>query len=794
MAGDLAFGAWVRQRRKALDLTQETLAEQAGCSPDMIRKIESGRARPSRDLAELLAARLEVPPNERQAFVQWARTRPPTSPPSAEQQAAPTTPTNLPVQLTTFIDREREIAEVRRLETAHLLTLTGTGGIGKTRLALEAARTLGNRFPDGVWLVELAPLADPDLVADTIAGALGLREEPQRPLLTVLIEYLQSHQLLLILDNCEHLVAAVAHMAETLLRACPGLHILATSREPLGIAGETLFRVPPLPFPAMDQLPPLDQLLQNETVRLFRDRATAVQPAFTIDPTNAAALAQVCYHLDGIPLAVELAATRVTVLTVAEIAARLDDRFRLLTTGSRTGLPRHQTLQALLDWSYDLLPEVERILLRRLAVFVGGWTLEMAETVVAGWRSGNEDSKSNLTGKPTSPSDTLDGLAQLVNKSLVSMEEQAGVARYRMLETVRQYALNKLQAAGEAEQARQRHLSYFLELAEAAEPHLTGPQQVEWLVRLEREHDNLRAALGGALAAEETEAALRLAGALWRFWSAHGHLSAGRRWLDAALAQPDGRFTEARGKALRGAAPLALVQADYPRATVLLEESLALSRASGDQMGTAQALNTLGAVAYAQNEYEHATTLLEESLTLRRAAGDRHGVGVTLNNLGDVALHQHNYARATLLLEESLMLFRTLGDQLGESIVLLNLGRTALERGNPTEAEPLFVESLVLKRALDDKEGIAWTLEGLAGVAGGAGHGLRAARLLGAAAGLREVVGAPVPTADRAAQERLLAVARAQLDDPTWQVALASGQRMPLDEVIEYALSRRDED
>src|SRR5579884_1061615 len=436
--------------------------------------------------------------------------------------------TNLPVQLTSFIGREKEMEEIKRLlSRTRLLTLTGSGGCGKTRLAAQVGADLLADFADGVWLVELAAIADPALVPQTVASTLGIREEPGQRLLETLQQHLKPKSLLLLLDNCEHLSAACAQLAETLLQACPNLRILASSREALGIAGELAYRVPSLSLPELPRLPSAEAALvpalaRCEATRLFVERAALSYPGFALTEQNAPAVAQVCVRLDGIPLAIELAAARIKVLSADQIAARLDDRFRLLTGGSRTALPRQQTLRALIDWSYDLLSEAERTLLRRLSVFAGGWTLEAAEAVCS--------------------ADALHLLTSLVDKSLAVYEEQAGEARYRLLETVREYARDRLLESGEMEEVRERHFAFFLRMAEEIEPKLTGLEQAAWLDRLEGEYDNLRAASGWALsAAEGAQAGLRLAGALWRFWEIRGHIDEGRGRLKNALDRPDAR-------------------------------------------------------------------------------------------------------------------------------------------------------------------------------------------------------------------------------------------------------------
>ena len=550
----LPFGLWLKHQRRAMDLTQEVLAQQIGCALVTLRKIESGERRPSKQILERLAAILSIPPAEQPAFMAYARAvYPDAAPPlprvapEAPEQVPWRTPgrdlfsNNLPAQLTSFIGRQREMAEVRRLlgET-RLMTLTGAGGAGKTRLALEAAAGLRPDFTDGIWWVELASLYDPALVPQAVGAALGLRDQASRPMLDQLGDHLRARRLLLVLDNCEHLIAACAITANTLLRVAPTLRILVTSREPLEIAGEITYRVPSLETPDPAHLPPFASLARFEAVRLFADRAAAVLPGFVLTEANGSAVAEICCGLDGIPLAIELAAARMRTLSVEELRVRLRDRFRVLTGGSRVALPRHRTLRATIDWSYGLLSEPERVLLRRLAVFTGGWTLEAAEAVCSG------------DGVPEG--EVLDLLAHLVDKSLVILEWPSDVGRYRLLETVRQYGLELLEERGETLIWRQRHASFFLAVAEEAEPKLFGPEQDAWFARLEAEHGNLRAALEWLAQQDEALQGLRLAGALWRFWEVRGHLAEARTWLSEMLrrAGPNADAA-ARAKALMGA-------------------------------------------------------------------------------------------------------------------------------------------------------------------------------------------------------------------------------------------------
>jgi non-specific serine/threonine protein kinase len=423
----------------------------------------------------------------------------------AEAETAPRTPerppNNLPLELSSFVGRERELAEVERsLENTRLLTLTGSGGCGKTRLALAVAAELVGGLEDGVWLVELAPLADPSLVPQAVASTLGVREQPGRLLTETLSDYLRSKKMLLVLDNCEHLIEACATLVEALLRSCPELCVLATSREALGITGEVAWPVPSLSLPDVRRLPNIESLPQYESARLFVERAVAVKPAFALTEQNAASVAQICYRLDGIPLALELAAARTKVLSVEQIADRLDDCFGLLADGGRTALPRQRTLHATMDWSHELLSEEERALFRRLSVFAGGFTLEAAESVCAG-----EELERN---------EVLQLLSHLVDKSLVTAREVSGEARHHLLETVRQYGWEKLSESGETGLVRERHAEYYLALAEEAEPELKAERQVAWLERFERDHDNLRAAMAWLLGRGESEEAARFGWAL----------------------------------------------------------------------------------------------------------------------------------------------------------------------------------------------------------------------------------------------------------------------------------------
>ncbi len=686
-------------------------------------------------------------------------------------------PNNLPRQLTIFVGREREIAEVKRLlSTARILMLTGSGGCGKTRLALEVAADLIDAYSDGVWLVELAALAEPDLVLHTMATALGVREVSGRTLLATLIDYLQTRELLLVLDNCEHLLAACASLVESLARACPRLRVLATSREPLGIPGETVWRVPSLSLPDPGGTPPMDQLMQYEAIRLFIERAASVQPAFALTSENARTVVAVCRRLDGIPLAIELAAARMRALSVDQIAARLDERFKLLTGGARTALPRHQTLRGALDWSYDLLSPPERALLRRLSVFAGGWTLEAAEVVG--------------TGDGVEGSEILDLMTQLVFKSLVLMDTYGAHVRYRLLETVRQYGRDRLDELGEGAGVRTRQLHWFLGLVERAEPELSGADQSLWLDRLEEEHDNLRAALEWSKAGPNNgDMGLRLARGLWQFWYVRGHYSEGRAWLETTLAHSRGASASERAKALAGTGFLADRQGDYGGSITLCTESLNAFRGLGDRSGMAQVLHVMGMVAEHQGDYDRAKSLFMESLDLGRQTGDKRRMAISLNAIGEVARCQEGYAAARSSYEESLVLSREIGDKRNIAIALGNLGHVALHQADHERAAMLFRQALGLAQQLVYRLGIAEYLAGLGGVAAAEGRYARAARLLASADYLLGFVGGRLEPADRAEYERSVAAIRASLGEAEFEAAWTEGNEMPLEQAIQYALS-----
>jgi predicted ATPase/DNA-binding CsgD family transcriptional regulator len=694
-------------------------------------------------------------------------------------------PNNLPLELSSFVGREKELAEVRRLlEDSRLLTLTGPGGCGKTRLALVAAGNLVGGFEDGAWLVELASLADPALVQGAVTSTLGVREQPGSPPTETLSGYLRTKKLLLVLDNCEHLVEACAVLAEALLRACPNLRILATSREALGIAGETRLTVPPLSLPDPRRLPAVGDLAHYEAANLFVERAKAVKPEFALTERNAMSVAQICYRLDGIPLALELAAARVGVLSVEQIAARLDDRFALLTGGGRTALARQRTLEAAMDWSHELLSREQRTLFRRLSVFAGGFRLEAAEAVCSGLLPDGELEQGEV----------LDGLSRLVDKSLVAVGEKDGEARYRLLETVRQYGQEKLERSGETAEIRRRHAGFLLELAEKAGPELKGPRQGEWLERLDTEHGNLRAAMRWLLEEGGAEAAARFAWALWLFWFHRGHQDEGRRWIEGVLAKGDALPTALRAKVLYADGAMSWGLRENSDTVRLLEESRALFRQAGDRHGEALALAATGVPTLQQGDVERATGILEEGIELLREAGDKWETGFMLAHLGMIYLDRDERARATRHFEESLALARETGHKFAGCVSLYNLARAAEARGDDDRAAGLYAEGLTLAVELSDKANAAYCLEGLARVTSARGDHEGAARTFGAAEALLEAAGDPLyaHAQDRADYERAVDALRSRLGEEPFRAAWSEGRAMEMEEAVEYALEPRE--
>jgi predicted ATPase/DNA-binding CsgD family transcriptional regulator len=728
---------------------------------------------------------------------------------------------SLPAQPGRLIGREYDVGAVRQrvLETeGRLVTLTGAGGCGKTRLALQVAAELVDAFRDGVRLVELAPLAEPTLVAQTVASALGMQERPDRPILDTLVNSLEHRDLLLVLDNCEHVVEACAELADAMLSGCPGVRVLATSREPLRVQREITWRVPSLTIPDLRQNQAVEALARSPAVELFVERARAVHHRFELTPQNGLAVAQVCAQLEGLPLAIELAAVRVRALGVEQIRERLDDSFRLLTGGGRTAPSRQRTLEAALDWSHDLLTEAERAVFRRLAVFAGGWSLDAAEALCA--------------REPVVADDVLEVLTRLVDKSLVMMTEHDGQARFRFMEPVRQYAQRRLLGSGELSELQRRHMSFFLAFAEQRETdaNVGGPRRLAAHMALGLEQDNLRTALRWCLDEGEAEVGLRLGNAHTHFWLVHSYYHEGWTWLKQLLAAPGAEEpTAARAAALivagsfatrlgdyAAARPLyeealpiarqagdswllfstlvdlawdAEEQGDYAAAQAQLDEALFTIRAAGERVPESMALGRLGWLASRQGNYVLARARCEEGVALARATGDSHNLGVVLNMLGYPVLLLGDVPKARSVFEESLRLRRQEGERWGTAWALDGLGLVAIEEGHHAEAGALFTESLRLRHDLGDRVGSAESLESMAGLAAAQAQPERAALLAGAAGAVRDAIGAALSPMRRAILERWLLPLRQTVSTDTFERAWMAGRALNLDQAVVEGLA-----
>ncbi|MGI8587601.1 MAG: tetratricopeptide repeat protein [Chloroflexia bacterium] len=710
-----AFSQWLSRHRKRRGLTQQDLAGLVGYSVETIKKIEEGKRRPSRQVAERLAAGLGIPPQELPLFVNFARGELPAELPSAGADAdAPwrvpvRRVTNLPAPPTAFIGREQVVAQVTNLlcrPGVRLLTLTGPPGVGKTRVALQVAAQPVPDFPDGIFFVALAPVLEPTLVATTISQALGVWPADRQPVIEALQSYLREKQLLLVLDNFEHLLPA-APLVSALLASAAGLKVLVTSRALLHLYGEYAYTVPPMIVPDRAAPPPLERLPEYEAVRLFVERATAADQGFVVAAADADDLADICTGLDGLPLALELAAAQVRRLSLSAIKAQLTRRLNLLADGPRDLPARQQTLRAAIGWSYDLLTREQQVLFRRLAVFMGGCAPEAVEAVAAG---------------DELPRDVVaSALSALVEMNLLlPVPTHDGAPHFDLLETIRQYAAEILAQAADEEEARvhERHADYFLGLAERAEPELRGPDQIRWFQRLEQEHDNIRAALRWLLDQGAVETAGRLGVALLRFWFVYGHAAEGLQWLEETLttipSTPPRSLTPAVHAAMLNAAGvLARYGSDYRQASLYYTRSLELWRSLADRRGMARALYNLAAVVRYEGDDRQARLLAEESLTLSRTLPDKEGSAAALNLLGIMARHQGDVQRAATLCQESLALYREIGDTVHIADVLSSLGTIVHSAGDHQQASAYYGESLTIFRAVGNKPGLAVALTNL---------------------------------------------------------------------------------
>jgi predicted ATPase/class 3 adenylate cyclase len=744
------------------------------------------------------------------------------------------TPNNLPQQVTSFIGRGRELAEIKELlESTRLLTLLGMGGLGKTRLSLQIGADVLEKYPDGVWFVDLAPIKDPSLVPNAAAQVLGLREEPGKSLTQTLCEHLKQHKLLFILDNCEHLVGACASLADALLHSGPDVRILATSREALHIRGEQTYQV--LPLKAPDAKAGVESLLRSDAVQLFVERARLQKPRFALNERDAPAVAELCARLDGIPLAIELAAARMRSLSIGEINARLHDRFKLLTGGSRVALERQQTLRALVTWSYDLLHEREQMLLDRLSVFAGGFDLPAAEAICG--------------SDPLVPEDVVDLLSSLVDKSLVMVEQGEGFSRYGLLETIREFARehltkrydlqntirefaqDRLVDRGDVAATAARHCDYYLGVAKAARKQLEGPEQAEWTRRLEVELDNLRAAIALALAGGvDPVLAVKFEVALMRFRILRGYSTEARNNVRAALELPGIREPNvARGHALYVGGVLATNQSDYGEATKMLTECLEIRRGLGNPRETAAALSTLATLHLQQDDLARARDYEQEAIAIFRAVEDPIGEAIGLLNLGEMSVRQADFGGAQELFEQCLVIARSVKHQELESDCERNLGELALNAGNLPAAQARFARSLKVCRDAEDKRGEAITLWrlGKTDAASGdldsarkkltkalralqafemnsevldcledyvrllqlAGQVENAVRAYAAAAAVREALGLPRSPHREAEVQTRVKVARADLGETAFEAAWMTGRAWALDEAIDRSLT-----
>ena len=703
-----SFGTWLRQKRRALDLTQKAFADQIGCAEITVRRMEADEYKPSKELALLLFERLGISESERSQWISFARGMsglPGQSIPLPKKSIS-----NLPAPLTSFIGREKEQAEAIKLMSKHrLVTLTGSGGVGKTRFAIKIGEQLLESYPDGVWLLELASLNDPSLLPQMAATLFGLRTQAGISYTDLLINFLRAKSVLLFLDNCEHLLDACARLVETLLKSCPHLKILVTSREPLEMTGEALYHLPSLRLPDLPYQ--MDSLRDFESVKLFEERAQLVQFDFLLTSENAASVVQICHRLDGIPLAIELAAAKIRLLSVAQIANQLAESLNVLAGGSRTALPRHQTLRASMNWSWSLLTQAEQRLMRQLSAFAGGWTLEGTQSVCDG--------------------DVLDLLQSLATKSLIVIDQRReNTIRYSFHETVRQYAREKLAESGESDLVHGRHLNYFLAMALQFERQVHGSQAVNWMRRVHDEHDNLRQAINWAGESGQALSGLRLGYALHYYWLNYGYWSLGRELLERLLALPEAAgHTSIRADALNLVGDLATQQGDLKAAWTLLEESKAIGMELGEpgklSLGWAHMLLGQSLIghdkAMAQQE-------LDQSIALLREAGEPWRFAIALDVRGYLARIQGDLMQARELFSESLKVLASIGDTMTASLPTQALGMIFYYRGEYATASAYLQQALEIHRAWEERIFTPEVLGYLGAIALLTGHDEQAAR------------------------------------------------------------------
>jgi predicted ATPase/transcriptional regulator with XRE-family HTH domain len=823
------FGQHVKALRRALGLSQKEVAYCAGCSLKTIEKIEAGERRPSRQVAELLATCLAVPSGKRQSFLELSRepltavgeastTAPPTS---SVQPFRSTIPNNLPAPATPFIGREAEVqvgTKLLRSDEVRLLTFSGPPGIGKTRLSLRVATAMLGMpdFAEGIYFVPLATIREPSAVAAHIARTLKVADDDTRTPVELLREYMRGKRILLLLDNFEQVVSAGPVVSELLL-AAPGLKVVTSSREPLHLYGEHDFPVPPLSLPDPSDLPSFEKLEHYEGIRLFLQRASAVQPGFAISPDNASDIVAICARLDGLPLAIELAAARTRHFTPGEILQRLEPSLQLLVGGPQDLPPRQQTLRAAIEWSYDLLSPDEQFLFRALGLFAGADPNALRG--VWSWHTTHANES-----EAVAPEDVA---ASLVDKNMLRLDPtEDGGARYWMLETIRDYALEKLNADPQGDEIAGQHTAYYLALAEEANVGIRGPQGGEWLARLEVEHDNLRLALRRSLIRGDSKSTLRLGSALRWFWYLRGYVVEGRRWLDEALSVGT-ELSRERAEALTALGVLAERVGDHEGATAALTESLAAMRSLGDNVGVASALHNLAGVALEHSDYERAEAIYNESLAIWRSLDDKRSIGSTIHNMSLIAYSRGDYERALQMCREAIPLLEEagdltfvsrvliavgeilrlqgnypeaaqyyrrsmdiadrLGDRKGKSLVLCNLGYVERRIGEIDRAEAYTLEALKFDVEAGDRANIAQDIIAVAGIAGARGEAEKAARLFAAAGVVLHEVGITLAPPDIIEYERDLSAAQAQLSDVRWAELTHEGEAMSLEEAVAYA-------